>query len=435
MPHAKKNHTRCRAALPCILGAALFGVFAHRSLAQNAPPLFLQGGLPLEQPSGDYKALPVGGWLLTPSLFAGAVYDSNVFQSPQQPVAASGFRIAPSLVANLNSGVHNTTLYGNLDGSFYSGAASEKNLVNGHAGISEVYEAQRDLVFNAQGDYSHQTSLFSNVVSNPLASSTVLPNAQSLLSPIATSPTSPSSQFTGLVSFQKTLNHGFVGFGTSVVHTSYQGLSSQDGTVTTVTGKAGYYLTPQLFAYVQPSFDWRNYATSSLNSRGYRVVGGLGSDQIGLFRGEIYGGYQAENYTTAPTTSSGGPIVGARLTYLPTPYWTLIASVDETLDVATQPNSPTNSLPSSVRTRSAILQSNYALSKMWTASGSLGWVEIAYLNNLEVDRNWLFDAKLNYSVWANLGFTLEYQYTAVTSNVPLVAYNRSVITAGISYKY
>ena len=43
------------------------------------------------------------------------------------------------------------------------------------------------------------------------------------------------------------------------------------------------------------------------NSEGYRVVGGLGTDRISLFKGEIYAGYQQQLYDYTPFGSPSEP--------------------------------------------------------------------------------------------------------------------------------
>src|ERR1035438_5769798 len=57
----------------------------------------------------------VGGWELSPALFAGAVYNSNVDQRSINPDASWGERVTPSFTANLDNGIHTTRFYGVAD--------------------------------------------------------------------------------------------------------------------------------------------------------------------------------------------------------------------------------------------------------------------------------------------------------------------------------
>ena len=99
-------------------------------------------------------------------------------------------------------------------------------------------------------------------------------------------------------------------------------------------------------------------------------------DPKSLFRGEIYGGYQAQFQENPngvsippglgiPSTTTTSPVFGGRISYYPTPYWTLIAQVDETLGVSTflSPTIPAG-VPSLVTT--ALLQTTYGIARDWS---------------------------------------------------------------------
>ena len=218
-------------------------------------------------------------------------------------------------------------------------ASSEADTVSARGGFAHVYEAQRDLVFRFQGDYTRQTSVFNGGVNQFEVAP--LPN------PAGNNPVAnPASynQITGSASVQKTFNRAFVALGTSTTYVSYDNATVQpgsptttfpDGIVTSLTGRAGAWVGPWLYVFAEPSADWRRFNNASLDSHGYRVIGGVGSDQIGLFRGEIFGGYQAQHFEQGGRGTNSGEVFGARLYYYPTQYWTLSATVDQTLGVST----------------------------------------------------------------------------------------------------
>jgi hypothetical protein len=410
---------------PATLGGALIYGFAP-ALGQYAPSPSFGLGQSVDQPSRQYTGLPFAGWMFYPSLLVGAVFDSNVNQTPMA-ASASGARLVPNLTAQRDDGIYKATLYGNMDGRFYVDG-DQTSQIDARAGVSEVYEARRDLVFTFQGDYSRQTNVFTNANTNPPATVSA---SLSEIAPISTTTINPSNQFSGLASVQKTLDHGFLGLSASIADVAYDNTGSLDSTTYAVAGRAGYLVTPQLYAYVEPTLDWQQYASSLSNSYGYRIVSGLGSDQLGLLHGEVYGGYQAEIYDVGPT--SVGNVFGCKLTYLPTLYWTFSGIVDRNLGVA-QTN-PTATTLNPALTTSAILQSDYAISRLWSASARFGYLRVEYVNFPRVDDDWLAGAQLKYSVWLNMMLTLEYQYTSATSDIPGVAYIRHLATVGITYKY
>jgi hypothetical protein len=212
------------------------------------------------------------------------------------------------------------------------------------------------------------------------------------------------------------------------------GAPSPDGTTYTAISRGGFWLTPFLYAYGEGSVDQRRYTTDVFNSSGYRAVGGIGTDQLGLFRGEVFGGYQSERFDSGVLSTVDGTVFGGRVYYYPLRELTIAASVDESLGVtllAAAPGAP----GTSTRATSSLLQATYSLAQAWSASARFGYIRTDYLDTTRLDNAWTAGATITYSVWQNLGVTLDYQYIQVTSNVPLQGVTRDVITLGATYKY
>src|SRR4029077_12145395 len=131
-------------------------------------------------------------------------------------------------------------------------------------------------------------------------------------------------------------NVSFVSLRGSIAHIAYDnstGLAGStsvappNGTIYAVTARAGYWVNPLFYVYVEPTLDWRRYDSVISNSSGYRVVGGLATDTTGLYSGEIFAGYQAERpdqtvVAGSPNTNASvsGTVFGGRLNYAPTPF-------------------------------------------------------------------------------------------------------------------
>jgi hypothetical protein len=420
-----------RHAISVAASVAFVASFAPYSLAQYLSPSPTGSAYSITAPDREYKGLPIGAWMFYPQLLVGAVFDSNVFQSPVNPVSAVGLRLAPTLIADLNNGIHRTTLYGSMDGRFY---ASQGNAIDGRAGVTQVYEAMRDLIFRAQADYSRQTNIFTTGVQ--------VTGTEPVVSPVGTTFANPSNQFTGMALVEKTLNNSFAQLRGSVVRTTYDNtpiplggtVMTQDGTVYTFAGRLGYWVTPDLNVFVEPSIDRRQYDALLRGSSGYGVVGGVASRQIGLFRGELSAGYQSEHYDVGGFGDVTSTVFSGRLYYEPTRYWRLIAALTRSLDVSVQA-SPLSPLGTPVRATAAVLQSNYALSTQWSATARLGYAKYEFIDNSRLDDAWLVGARVDYMIWQNMALSLDYQYTNWSSNVPLTSYTRHVITAGALYKY
>jgi hypothetical protein len=164
-------------------------------------------------------------------------------------------------------------------------------------------------------------------------------------------------------------------------------------------------------------------------------VAGVGTDRLGLFRGEVYAGYQAERPTSGTTTASNAnPVFGGRLSYEPTRYWTLSGALDESLGVSTVTNSSTPQ-GSAAQVTTALLQSTYGLSREWTAGARIGYTHAQFVDSSELDNAWLAGASFDYTLWRNIALRLDYQFTTLFSNVPLKSFTRDVVSLGASYKY
>jgi Putative beta-barrel porin 2 len=440
----RANPRRCHAWIVAVGAVLTCASLASPSWAQGigvnvpAPPTVITDrGDPFSQPNRDYSALPVGIWLLYPTVFAGAIYDSNVRQSATDKTSSWGARLVPSLLAEATDGIHKTTLYGMADVRLYTDhQADNADTTAARAGFMQRFQPMPDLVFNVQGDYTRQRDLFSTFGIDHSVT-TLNPTAIGL-APV-TNPVA-YNQFSAVASVQKSFDRAFVSFAASVVDINYDTrrdllAPSPDGVTYTGTARGGFWFTPFLYAYAEGSVDQRRFSDDLFNSSGYRTVGGIGSDQIGLFRGEIYGGYQSEHHDFAPLGNVNGAVFGGRLYYYPTRELTISASVDESLGVSLLESVVPGILGASTRATTALVQVTYALAREWAASARFGYIHTDYVATIREDDAWTAGATITYSVWQNFGLTLDYQHVQNSSNVPLQSFSRDVVTLGGTYKY
>src|SRR5262245_31930067 len=162
-----------------LLSAALIvGVvppaFAGNMVPGSDPPLSGQPSpsgsvesTPLQ--AGPFRAgFPVGGWMIYPSVFVGAVFDDNVRQIANgiDHKSGVGISVVPNFIETYDGGIHQTSLYQVVDARFFprvgSSAPGEApaDSVAATAGFRHNYEAMRDLRFNFYGDYTRETDIF-----------------------------------------------------------------------------------------------------------------------------------------------------------------------------------------------------------------------------------------------------------------------------------
>ena len=404
-------------------------------------------------PTGEYKeGVVAGAWTLFPKISVGGIYDSNINQSAVNVSSGGGLRVVPYLSGLYDGGIHKATVYGVVDGRFV-----DQDQIAATAGFSYTYEAMRDLIFNFTGNYTRQTDVFNSALNynngaiGPAGANTNIPI---VLNPFGTTPgvnPIPYNQFTGGASVTKTFDQVFVTLSGTAFYLAYDHstdipppfqTSNNAGSVW-LSGRVGYNVMPALYIFTEGAGVFNRFQNSLFDTNGYRVIGGLGSsDPNSLFRGEIYGGYQFQHQDQQDLTGSdiiptnvGSGVFGGRISYYPTRYWTLVASIDESLGISTSlaPNIP-QGVPTRVTT--AILQMNYGLSRTWSVGVRGGYTrgEFIGVSGLNND-GWLAGASFNYEIWRNLLLTLDYQYTTVRSDAPLSDFTRSLVTAGLTYKY
>ena len=255
-----------------------------------------------------------------------ALYDSNVFASPNQQ-AVYGTRFQPSIIAARNTGIQRTLVYGVGDLRYYP-SLGRTDLVSTTAGVTHVWEIQRDLVFRTQFEATRGQQGSSLV------------SAMNGAGVLYTKPVNFTSLFAS-TSIEKSFGRFFTAIGGSVTGNFYDDTTDslgnvidehfQNGTRSTLNGRVGYHVTPIVYAFVEPSVNSGQFQASNLNSNGYQIVGGLGTARISLFNGEIYAGTLTEHFSDPSISTLNRPIFGGRISWYPTRFVTVTGSFDQTL--------------------------------------------------------------------------------------------------------
>jgi hypothetical protein len=406
-------------------------------------------------PAGEYQeGIHVDGWTVFPSIFVGGVYNTNVNQSATGTDRSSdfGLRVAPHVAGTYDGGIHKTTFYGVVDAEFFNG-----NTVAANMGVAHAYQPMQDLTFNFYGNYTRETDIFNNALNfnngaiYPTASPN--PNIPIIINPFGTTPgVNPIAfnQFTAGASVTKTIDQVFVTLSGTAFYIAFDHpdnapapfQTTHDGANYWVSGKVGYHVAPQVYVFAEGDGIFQRFNNSLFDTNGYRVLGGVGSDDPqSLFRGEVFGGYQVQNQQNQVVTGSGIPtdvnsgVFGGRLTYFPTQYWTITAQVDESLGIST---TLASFVPQGVPTRvtTAILQTNYGLSRAWSVGVRGGYTQGDFIGESGFNNHaWMAGASFNYEIWRNLLLTLDFQYTTGRSDAAFSDFTREQYTAGVIYKY
>jgi len=437
---ADLKSVRCRsvrlAACALALGAICGEV--HAQAAPEAPPrqVFHSRVEPLtdtiERTSTDPRpkskdgALQMLDWLIYGSLSVGGAYDSNVFSAADQK-AVYGTRVQPSVVASRNTGIQRTLLYGVGDLRYYP-SQGVTDILATSAGVAHVWEIQRDLIFRVQFDALRGKQ--SSSLSTGLNTTYVEPlNYTSLF---------------GSASIEKSFDRFFVAAGGSITGNIHDDTrtnlgatidqSFRDGRRTTLNGRLGYHISPIVYAFIEPSLTAGRFSAATLNSDGYRIVGGLGTGRISLFNGEVYGGSMTERFNDPLTPNLSRAIFGGRLSWYPTRFVTLTALYDQSL--GTSDFSPTIFAAGSVtKIGTAQFLANWSLLSNTTLQGVVRLQDFEFLGSPRVDKVNQYGANVTYMFTERFGLTFEYSYVTRTSNLAGFDFTKNFFSLGGKTKF
>ncbi len=437
---SKQPVNRASLLLASALSPFLFMAVQTVAYAQSAPGTAIfaddwgQFGEKMK-PSGPPKNLDksqytfqAGDFLVRGGANVGAVYNDNLFGTNTGAIGAWGIGLAPAVVAERNVGIYKTTLYGALNADLYDGY-SEANTVTGRGGIIQLWEIQRDLTARAQLDYFRG-------VYYPGGAPSATPATNNFSDPQG------YNTYFGSAGIHKDFGAVFVDLGGALSYTDYSdpsatggytyNLTSADGAIYTLTGRVGYNISPVIYVFAEPRVNWWQYTNSDFDSTGYRVVGGIGTDRISLFRGEIYAGYQGQNFDNAFIGDVTSPVLGAAISWFPTRDMTFKLTADQTFAVSTPSlvfSTPNVGVYNSYVTKNTTIAvtGDYTINRQWSANAGFNYTHADYVDQPRLDNIYAATAGVTYMMVTNWGISLAYTYTNQDSNIATDSYVQNIM--------
>ena len=263
------------------------------------------------------------------------------------------------------------------------------------------------------------------------------------------------NQFTAGASVTKTIRRGLRNYQGTAFYIAYDHAdnnpapfnTSHDGTSVWLSGRVGYHFTPGVYAFGEVDGIWQRFNNSIFDTNGYRVLGGIGTDdQNSLFRGEVYGGYQVQTSENSsrtasrsgfrsgiPKTPTAVSLVAVsittqrrtgRLLHRSTRCWACRPSCRPSFRRERLTCRPLLSCRRLMDFRGSGRSAPASATRAATTKASTGWIT-----------GWMAGASFNYEIWRNLRLTLDYQYSTLHSNIAFNRFNANVVTAGLTYRY
>ena len=394
-------------------------------------PAPLRTSNPLLTRSRDYTGVSVSDWIIYPEFEAAGVYNDNLTQAQSGRIGASGARLQPDVYGVRDSGISKTIIYGSADAHLYPSQPRD-DTYDGRMAISQAWELQPDLTVKGGVEYDRLSYLTEGgLIETPDGTAATLAAPQEY------------QQLLSSAAVQKALGRYFLGVSINEAQTTYDSLSTsqgsfsqgyRDSSVTTLTERGGYWISPMLYGYAETAENWRQYVNDPFTSHGYRALAGLGSDRIGLFRGEVYGGYQAQYYDASPIGTAVSPVLGGKLFWYPTRALTLSSSIGEAFSDSSTPT-PTNPRGDPAHVTSAQLNANYQLDRRWSAQGFARFDVSQYLGVDRIDETWTAELGAKREIARNFNIILDYTYIRVHSNALGASYSNNIVSLGGLYKF
>lgn len=446
------------------------------------------------RPTRDYTGPNIAGWDLTPQITLSPTWTDNLYLSNEDRASGYGIRAQPNFKAIRDTGLHRTRLYFIGDGSIFP-SESNYNLVNASTGITHLWHPQNDLLikFNAQvdrittlygpGNLLLGSSGLTGLVSSPALASTLGNNSHGVSS------FQHWTMYGGSASVMKSFDLIFTGTTIGSFVASFDPISvSSNSLIDTpvrrndnlsyVVNRTGISLTPIAYIFTDNSANIRQFSTSgtsyygnintvinggfanaNYNTNGFRNAIGFGFDRTGpvedrkgLWRGEIYGGYQEQQWRDTKSASASIPIYGGRLNWYPTPAWTVFGSIDRFYQDFIIPVSTGNQIGNPWKVTAMQAGVSYAMSRRWSATMIGGYYKYAVIGSNNNPSNfWMGRLMLQYELTRSFSLVGQYdffgqvtstynansQFVSNTNNNQIFNGNfaRNQVSIGVSYKY
>ena len=433
--------------------------------AGGPPPLLPPQVAPL--PIGD-QSLALGQWLIRGSVGVSTFYDSNIYQSTTPPILhGPGFEIQPNLLADYNTGIYETSIYGNIDSRIYPTLNSSNDYFQSTgrnftkilaiAGSSIHRAGQLCLLDgchrspkldHARRSLNPEPHCFAGESALPGAAG-VVANAQTIVD--------PNETYTASANVYKEFNRAYAAFGGSITDTTFETTPSSNFNLAAYHGSGGIWFSPLFYAFANGAQSFYSPAVG-VSSTSYFAKGGIGSDRIGFFEGSIYAGGQA---TTVADNGgqAGGDIYGGAVSYFPIDAWNMTFSVDRLRNVsnimATSQalGGGISGLPSgaggglalsgaaisastSAQITTLAYRTNYSFSAQTSAFGLISVTPIAYLGTARVDYSLFGTVGIRHQLRDNLSLTFAYNYTRYELEaLPSLNFNRDFLSLGAIYTF
>jgi hypothetical protein len=357
-----------------------------------------------ERPRSEYEAIGihVGGFTLYPTLEGDVTYDDNVFATPTNKTSDTVWQFKPEVVLQSIWSRHFLRFNAGASVNDYSQHSNESTTdwnVGAHGGLDFAGRSQ------VTGD------LEADRLTEPRTDS-------SAASPGALTPKPVRyDQYLADLGWTKEFNRlklGVRGDLDSYTYDNQPGFEEdlRDRTVSVLTGRADYAVSPATAVFAEVSANNRNFRNDpppgqvKQDSSGYEVLAGVNFELGHLMRGELGAGYLSQSYKASALRDVSGLGARAKLEWFPTQLTTVTAHVDRS--VQDSGVVAAGGLTGGYLYTESGLQVDHELLRNVILTGGVSYTNSAYKEISRTDDRWMYNAGATYLLNRHVGLNLNF---------------------------
>ena len=275
-----------------------------------------------ERPHPEYEAAGIreGGFMVFPRVEADVEYDDNIFALPNNKISDTIWRLKPEITAVSQWSRHALRFTAGLSTDGYSQHSSEN---------TTDWNVSADGRLDFAGRANVTGGLSFAKLTEPRTSSN-----QAVGGGFLTPKPVTYSQTLANIGWTKEFNRLKLGLRGDWAKYSYDNQGTvredlRDRTITAVTGRADYAISPATAVFVEVTENDRRFRltpplpTLKQDSSGYEVLAGVNFELGHLARGEVGAGYLRQNYKAAANKDVSGLGFRSKLEWFPTQLTTV----------------------------------------------------------------------------------------------------------------
>lgn len=362
-----------------------------------------------QRPHPGYEALGLraGAFMVWPKVSASVERNDNIFATATNEQDDTIFRVTPEVSATSLWSRHALNAYARATVNRFADFETE-NTEDYSVGANGRIDVLRTAQINAGVDWSRSTE--------PRTTATSEGQARPVQFEVTSAYLAGAREFNRLRLSSRLATQHFV-------YLSRPGNRPQDDrdrTVTTLTGRADYALSPDTAFFVQVAGNKRAYrlenppaaafpAFVDRDSEGVEILAGANFEISALMRGEIGLGYLSQEYDAVAFNKIDGFGARGQLEWFPTQLMTVTLTGSRTVEDAGIPGSA-GYLSSNIGG-----QVDYELLRNVIITGRAGWGEDEYKGIDRTDKRNTAGVSATYLMNRNLGVTVSYDRFKQTS--------------------